>query len=131
MKTTFTFAAIFSSVLLFNTAFAQEPLARNTSIDTIIPAQQRVAPGETYTNSFQAVVFPRLNGNVSVHVQKARHETIWVTIYNADGQRVLQDKLGNYSLVTREYTFTGHSRGTYTFELAGSGKVYTKEIILN
>jgi hypothetical protein len=129
MKRMLTFATILSSISLFTSAFAQEELAFNKSAENSIQAQQSISPGGSYIHSFQAVIFPRLNGSVSVNVQKGRYETITVHIYNIDGQLLTQDKLSKYNLIAKEYQ--GLPKGIYTFKIASYGKVYSKEIVIN
>jgi hypothetical protein len=127
VKTT-AFASLFSLISI--SAFAQE-VAMNKPANNTIAESEVIVPRPAYYRSFQAVVFPRLNGTVSVNIEKAPHENIMVRVYNHRGQVVHEKKMGKKELVTRNYQLNNLPKGSYTFEVASQSKVYRKEVTLN
>ncbi len=119
-------ATLFSSA-----AFAQDQLASAKETTKTIPADAVITPNAAYFSSFQAVVFPRKNGNVAVHVEKSPLEDVKINVYNSRGQLVNEDKLSKHHLYKKQYQMQSLPKGTYTFEIISKSKMYKKEIQLN
>ncbi|QHT70591.1 T9SS type A sorting domain-containing protein [Rhodocytophaga rosea] len=125
---TLAFASIFT--LFGASAFAQE-VALNKPDHNTIAESEVIVPRPAYYRSFQAVVFPRLDGSVAVNIEKAPHESILVRVFNNKGQVIHEKKMGKKELLTRNYQLNGMPKGTYTFEVASQNKVYRKEVTLD
>lgn len=125
---TIAFASVFT--LFGATAFAQEVAMHKPAAGTIAESEV-IVPTPAYYRSFQAVIFTRLDGSVSVNIEKAPHESILVRLYNNRGQVIHEKKMGKKDLVTRNYQLNKLPKGTYTFEVASQSKVYRKEVTLD
>lgn len=113
-------------------AMAQDQLAMNQADSQTIAEDQVIVPSAAYYRSFQAVVFKRLNGTVSVNVEKAAHEKITIKVYDQAGQviNINADNKGKRDLVNHYYDMSGAKKGTYTFEISSPSKVYRKEVTI-
>jgi hypothetical protein len=126
MKTLSLTFALFAGILT-TAAFAQE-VAMNKASEHTIAEEARITPPVAYYTSFQAVVFPRNNGNIAVHIEKGKQEKVTVKVYDSRGNQVSEEKLGKHSLINTDYVTEGLPSGTYTFEIASQSKVYKKEV---
>lgn len=117
--------------VMSSTAFAQEKLAYSKSTKEK-PAMETVTVDDAaYYRSFQAVVFKRLNGVVSVNVEKAPHENITISIFDSQGKLLDEANIGKNELVTKYYDLSHMKKGRYTFVVASQRKTFRKELTLN
>jgi hypothetical protein len=84
-----------------------------------------------YYRSFQVVVFKRLNGVVSVNVEKAPHENITISVFDNEGKLLNNSSMGTHELVTKYYDLSHMKKGRYTFVVASQRKTFRKELTLD
>lgn len=121
-------AIVFS--ILSNAAFAQEHYAYNQLKEEKPALEATTADEGAYYRSFQAVVFKRLNGNISVNVEKAPHENITIRLYDMYGKLLNEATMGKKELVTKYYDLSGMKKGNYTFVVSSQRKTFRKEVTI-
>ncbi len=118
----------FVAILYANTLFAQATLASARETDNTISADERIDPPAAYYRAFQAIVFPRNNGNVAIHIAKTAGEQVTINVYNKQQQLISTQHLSKHTLFKMQYVTKGLAKGNYTFEIASRDKIYRKNL---